>query len=83
MKEKTKLILALDVTDENAAINIACEVANHVDAIKVGYPLVLSTGLSIFDEISEYAPVIADFNVVRSPPPSGGGIIDKRHNTDD
>lgn len=67
MKEKTKLILALDVTDENVAINIACEVANHVDAIKVGYPLVLSTGLSIFDEISEYAPVIADFKVADIP----------------
>lgn len=67
MKEKTRLILALDVTDEDIAVNIAHEIADHVDAIKIGYPLVLSTGLSIFDEISEYAPVIADFKVADIP----------------
>lgn len=67
MKEKTKLILALDVVDEDAAVNIVYEVANHIDAIKVGYPLVLSAGLGIIVEIAEYAPVIADFKVADIP----------------
>lgn len=67
MQENTRLILALDVVDDNAAVNIAYEVADHVDAIKIGYPLVLSAGIGIINEISEYVPVIADFKVADIP----------------
>ncbi|MCZ7372677.1 MAG: orotidine 5'-phosphate decarboxylase, partial [Candidatus Methanoperedens sp.] len=41
MIKKTQLILALDVTDRTEAISISGDVANYVDAIKIGYPLVL------------------------------------------
>lgn len=67
MEKKNRLILALDVTDEKEALRISKEVAEHVDAIKVGYPLVLATGLGIIGKLTEYAPVIADFKVADIP----------------
>ncbi len=67
MRKNTRLILALDVTDKNAAVAISKETAEHVDAIKIGYPLVLGAGLDIINTICEYAPVIADFKVADIP----------------
>lgn len=62
-----QLILALDVTGRDQAISISKAVADHVDAIKIGYPLVLGAGLEIISIISEYAPVIADLKVADIP----------------
>ncbi len=67
MRKHNRLILALDVTDINKAIYIVKEVSGYVDAIKIGYPLVLSAGLKVIENISEYAPVIADFKVADIP----------------
>jgi orotidine-5'-phosphate decarboxylase len=67
MQKNTRLILALDVTDKNAAVAISKETAEHVDAIKVGYPLVLGAGLAVIGRICEFAPVIADFKVADIP----------------
>lgn len=67
MQRDTGLILALDVTDKKTAISISKEVAGKVDAIKIGYPLVLGAGLNVIDAICEYAPVIADFKVADIP----------------
>ncbi len=65
--KNTRLILALDVTDENKAVSISSEAAGHVDAIKIGYPLVLGAGLGMISRISKFAPVIADFKVADIP----------------
>jgi orotidine-5'-phosphate decarboxylase len=67
IRRNTQLILALDITDSENAIKIAKETAQYVDAIKIGYPLVLGAGLGIIDKICEYAPVIADFKVADIP----------------
>lgn len=67
MKNNTKLILALDVTDKESALKIAQDVHEYVDAIKVGYPLVLATGLGIVKDLAKYAPIIADFKVADIP----------------
>ncbi|MGP8321348.1 MAG: orotidine-5'-phosphate decarboxylase [Methanosarcinaceae archaeon] len=67
MNKNTRLILALDVTDKESALRIARDVHKYVDAIKIGYPLVLETGLGIVNELSKYAPVIADFKVADIP----------------
>ncbi|MDD3043744.1 MAG: orotidine-5'-phosphate decarboxylase, partial [Methanosarcinaceae archaeon] len=67
MEKNTRLILALDVTDRAEALEIAGAVRKYVDAIKVGYPLVLATGLDIVTELSKMAPVIADFKVADIP----------------
>ena len=63
-----ELILALDVTDRGTAIKIARECAPHIDAIKLGYPLVLATGLSVAKELKGLGlPLIADFKVADIP----------------
>ena len=67
MRKNTRLILALDVTDKSSAISISKDAAEHVDAIKVGYPLVLGAGLGIINRICEFAPVMADFKVADIP----------------
>jgi orotidine-5'-phosphate decarboxylase len=64
---KTGIILALDVTDEKSAIEIASKTADCIDAVKIGYPLVLGTGLFIVSKLAKFAPVIADFKVADIP----------------
>lgn len=67
MERNTRMILALDVTDREEALKIAEDVQEFVDAIKVGYPLILATGLDIIRDLAEFAPVIADFKVADIP----------------
>ena len=64
----TQLILALDVTEKKDAVSIASLCAPYIDAIKVGYPLVLSSGLMIADDLDQLdLPLIADFKVADIP----------------
>lgn len=64
----TELILSLDVLDRKRAGAIAEASAPFIDAIKVGYPLVLSTGLSIVKDLADLGlPLIADFKVADIP----------------
>jgi len=67
MKKRTRLILALDVTDRQEAMRVVSEVADHVDAVKVGYPAVLPLGMELVEEISRSADVICDFKVADIP----------------
>lgn len=67
MNQNSRLISALDVTDEEKAIKISESVGDVVDAIKIGYPLVLSCGLEIVSKISEFTHVICDFKVADIP----------------
>jgi orotidine-5'-phosphate decarboxylase len=64
----TELILALDVLDRQRACAIAESCAPFIDAVKVGYPLVLSAGLSIVSDLADLGlPLIADFKVADIP----------------
>jgi orotidine-5'-phosphate decarboxylase len=63
-----ELILALDVTERLEALRIAGLCAPHLDAIKIGYPLVLGAGLGIAREFEPFGlPLIADFKVADIP----------------
>ncbi len=62
-----KLVLALDVMDAERAVNLAKEVSDLIDAIKVNYPLVLSAGVEIIERLAEIRPVIADFKIADIP----------------
>lgn len=63
-----ELILALDVTEKRAAKKIAKACVPHIDAIKLGYPLVLSTSLAFAGELGGFGlPLIADFKVADIP----------------
>lgn len=62
------LILALDVTEKRIALSIARACARHLDAIKVGYPLVLAAGLAVAGDLAKLdIPLIADFKVADIP----------------
>ena len=62
------MILALDVNGTERALEVVGQTAGHIDAIKVGYPLVLSTGLGIIAELKRFGlPIIADFKVADVP----------------
>lgn len=67
MKRETKLILALDVTSRERALSLAGKLRDYFDAIKIGYPLILSAGLGIVKEVSATVPVIADLKVADIP----------------
>ncbi len=67
MKKDTSLILALDVTSRQRALSLAKSLKDYFDAIKVGYPLILSAGLGIVKEISVFLPVIADLKIADIP----------------
>jgi len=64
----TDLILALDVTSRERAFAVTQACTPYIDVIKLGYPLVLSTGLSIARELAVSGiPLLADFKVADIP----------------
>ena len=63
----SRLVLALDETDSDRALDVAKSVAPFVAKIKINYPLVLSAGIKIVTEISKFSPVICDFKVADIP----------------
>jgi orotidine-5'-phosphate decarboxylase len=67
MKKDTRLVLALDVTSKDQALVLAKELQGYFDAIKIGYPLILSAGLGVVKEISTISPVIADLKIADIP----------------
>ena len=67
MEPVTRLLLALDITEAENAIDIAQASAPFLDGIKVNYPLVLNCGLGIVSELAKLGPVICDFKVADIP----------------
>jgi len=67
MRHKTRLIVALDVTEESIALRLAADVRDYVDAFKVNYPLVLARGMGIVDKLAKTGDVICDFKVADIP----------------
>ena len=64
---KTGLILALDLLNKHKAIEVVNATSEYIDMIKINYPLVLSAGIEIIEELSAIKPVIADFKVADIP----------------
>jgi orotidine-5'-phosphate decarboxylase len=63
-----ELILALDVMEKERAVSIARTCAPNLNAIKIGYPLVLSAGIGIARDLAPIGlPLIADFKVADIP----------------
>ncbi len=68
LKRENGIILALDVDTKEKALEICGEAADFVDAIKVGYPLILNTGLDVIGELGQFKrPIIADLKVADIP----------------
>jgi len=67
MRRRSRLILALDVTEESKALRLAADTKDYVDAFKVNYPLVLARGLGIVDKLAKTGDVLCDFKVADIP----------------
>jgi len=67
MRLEHRLILALDVTDPKRAVELAGSVRPHVDAVKVGWPLVLAAGLDVARTLAKSGYVLCDFKVADIP----------------
>lgn len=67
MRKDTRLILALDETDKKKALDIVDKVSEYTDAVKINWPLVLSAGPDMIDELAERTDVICDFKVADIP----------------
>ncbi len=67
MRRNTRLILALDVMSRARALYLVQSLKDYFDAIKIGYPLILSVGPWIVKDISSIAPVIADLKIADIP----------------
>jgi len=67
MKLKSRLILALDITDRKQANQIVSNVAGSIDAVKVNYPFALGCGMDAIRELAEKTDVICDFKVADIP----------------
>ena len=65
MKIKNNLILALDVMSQKEAVEICESIKDHIDTIKIGYPLALAEGLEIINILKNKFSfkVICDFKV--------------------
>jgi orotidine-5'-phosphate decarboxylase len=63
-----ELHLALDVKGSDEAIRVTNACEGELDGIKIGYPLVLSTGLGIVKKLAKSnIPITADFKVADIP----------------
>lgn len=61
------MILALDVTSREEAIRVAEAVCDHVDAVKINWPLILGAGPDIIAEIAGFSPVVCDMKIADIP----------------
>src|SRR2546429_3213999 len=67
MKIHQRVIVALDVPDPRRASAIAESVRPFVDAVKVGWPLVLAGGLEIVRTLAKSGYVLCDFKIADIP----------------
>jgi len=71
MRRDSRLVLALDVRDAGTALRLAKECAPFVDAVKVGWPLILSAGPQLVSRLAAEVDVICDFKIADIPPIAG------------
>jgi len=67
MQKKNRVILALDVTSGADAVKIVEAVKDHVDAVKINWPLILAAGPDIIRQISRHRDVICDMKIADIP----------------
>ncbi len=67
MRKDTRLILALDVTSGKDAHRVARAARDHVDAIKINWPLIIAAGPEIIQEMSVLREVICDLKIADIP----------------
>ncbi len=67
MQKKNRLILALDVKSRASALSVVESAKDSVDAVKVGWPLILAAGPEIITDIAKLKDVICDLKIADIP----------------
>jgi orotidine-5'-phosphate decarboxylase len=67
VQKKNRIILALDVTSRADAVRVVEAVKDYVDAVKIGWPLILAVGPDIIGEIAKNKDVICDLKIADIP----------------
>lgn len=69
MENRTGIIFALDIENERDALSLIADIAHDIDAIKIGYPFILSNGLESVKKIKKITdlPLIADLKIADVP----------------
>jgi orotidine-5'-phosphate decarboxylase len=67
MERRNGVVVALDVTSRGEAMRVAEAVRDHVDAIKINWPLILGAGPDIITEMAGLRPVICDLKIADIP----------------
>ena len=67
MEKDKRVILALDVTSRSDALRVVEAVRDHVDAIKINWPLILAAGPDIIRDMSKIKAVICDMKIADIP----------------
>ncbi len=67
MQKRSRLILALDVTSRAEAKRVVDSTKDHLDAIKINWPLILAAGPEIITELSKVKDVICDLKIADIP----------------
>ena len=67
MQKKNRIILALDVKSRADALRVVGAAKDHIDAVKVGWPLILAAGPDIITEIAKLKDVICDLKIADIP----------------
>ena len=69
MNIKNNLILALDVTNKDKALEICKQVKPYINTIKIGYPLTLAEGLKIIKILMQILSAIIKLLILMLPIP--------------
>jgi orotidine-5'-phosphate decarboxylase len=67
LEKDKRVILALDVTSRSDALRVVEAVRDHVDAIKINWPLILAVGPDIIRDMSKIKAVICDMKIADIP----------------
>jgi len=67
MRRDTRIILAIDETDREKALSVVNAVKDHIDAVKINWPLILSAGPEMITLLSKMTDVICDLKVADIP----------------
>jgi orotidine-5'-phosphate decarboxylase len=67
MERKNRILLALDVTSRERAMEVVDAVRGNVDGIKINWPLVLAAGPQIITDLASVKPVVCDLKVADIP----------------
>ncbi|MCL4345117.1 MAG: orotidine-5'-phosphate decarboxylase [Candidatus Thermoplasmatota archaeon] len=62
-----KVVASLDLTDRENLLNLTKKIKNEIFAVKINWPTILSCGVDVISDLSQYARVICDLKIADIP----------------